>query len=402
MSIVRSPVRSIVRSLIRGVIASSGARTPLQRILALSPSLTWSPLLGSTGWQGTSGGALAASGQPSGLLPDLSQLGGKTQAEWVASAPELVSNPGGPYTETTGYTALNSAVSVVSDALVVTISAGQPYFVAPALTTVVGRLYVVTIPVSDGTYVGGNYYAFASNNSNGSAAFATTPTTGVVAGTLTLTFVATATTTYVGGRANTATTSGTWSAASVSVRELPGNHLRAGTWASPSDAARGTFQNNAINFNGSSQYYSLLNAISITESMTVVRAFKRASAGIRSIGLGAASINLYDAYWLTDNTTATALGNAGAIVGTANTSTGNFVFSSVRNAAATLVRRNGAQIGSTTAPGVANSFGAVGLMNTVYNSGEISFLAVFPTELTGADLALVEQIAASTNSAVLA
>jgi hypothetical protein len=45
---------------------------------------------------------------------------------------------------------------------------------------------------------------------------------------------------------------------------------------------------------------------------------------------------------------------------------------------------------------------SVGLRQGNYNSGEISFLAVFPTELTGADLALVEQIAAATNGAVLA
>ena len=74
----------------------------------------------------------------------------------------------------------------------------------------------------------------------------------------------------------------------------------------------------------------------------------------------------------------------------------------VRRAASTqTIRRNGTQIASGSASAVSGDLSTFGRRSATYNSGEISFLAVFPSELTGADLALVEQIAAATNGAVL-
>lgn len=183
-----------------------------------------------------------------------------------------------------------------------------------------------------------------------------------------------------------------------------GNNLIAGTWASPSNAARGTFQNNAINFDAVNDYYSLLNAINITESMTVVRAFKRASAGIRSLGIAGngAGGTPYDIDWGTDNILRSRIPSGGA--STANTNTGSFVGTISRNSSASSLRLNAAEVLSSSPGTAADNFTVVGARaaGTVYNSGEISFLAVFPTELTGANLALVEQIAAATNGAVLA
>ena len=183
-----------------------------------------------------------------------------------------------------------------------------------------------------------------------------------------------------------------------------GNNLIAGTWASPSDAARGTFQNNAISFSGVDDYYSLLNAISITTNVTVVRAFKRASAGIKSAGIGKSGVAAVprDLLWFTDNEYYVGLGTSQTNTGL-NTSTGSFVATTKRTVSTQEVRLNGSVIVTGSPPSISTStLDQIGLLGTAeYNSGEISFLAVFPTELTGADLTLVEQIAAATNGAVL-
>jgi len=184
-----------------------------------------------------------------------------------------------------------------------------------------------------------------------------------------------------------------------------GNNLIAGTWASPSDAARATLTaGNALNFDGSSDHYSLLNAISITTNMTVVRAFKRASAGISTVGLGISSADFpAEGRWGVGNFNVVALGATQTQSTATFTDTGSFVFTAQRTASVQSLRRNGAGVAlaSSTPPTVSGSFDSLGRLNALYNNGEISFLALFPTELTGADLALVEQIAAATNGATL-
>jgi hypothetical protein len=392
MSIVRSPVRSVVRSPVRGVFGGADTQTDLQRLLALSPSLLIWPANGA-GWQGTSGGTLAASGQPLGLGADLSQLGGKTLGEWLAAptTSELVTN--GSFATATDWT-LGTGWSISGGAAVATGVVPFGNELKQNLSVTSGRIYVISfdLTVTSGTVHG---YLGPNGGTGDLGAYTTSQSVSRVVQ-------------YPGATAQIvfrADVAFTGTIDNISIRELPGNHLRAGTWASPSDAARGTFQNNAINFNGSAHYYSLLNAISITTNMTVVRAFKRASAGIVSQGLGAASAaSTTEAVWFTDNQTYRGLGgvNTPSIV-FVSTATGSFVQTSARNATTETIRRNGAVIGSGSALSVTGSLGEMGRrVAAQYNSGEISFLAVFPTELTGADLALVEQIAAATNGAVLA
>jgi hypothetical protein len=390
MSIVRSPVRSVVRSPVRGVFGGADTQTDLQRLLALSPSLVIWPANGA-GWQGTSGGTLAAPGQPLGLGADLSQLGGKTLGEWLAAptTSELVTN--GEFASDTAWSKGTGWTIIGGQAVATAISSSV---LSQGASLVAGRVYRVTYTVSE--YTSGSVRPIFAGGSNvlGNVRSAVGTYTDVMQ-------AVTGNTLFRMGDFGAGFTG---AVTNISVRELPGNHLRAGTWASPSDAARGTFQNNAINFNGSAHYYSLLNAISITESMTVVRAFKRASAGIRSAGLGATGTSApRDPFWFTSNAIFQSLGGSGSS-GSADTSTGSFVVSGRRNASTQSVRLNGAAYALSvgTAPAVSGSFDLFGRTNIDYNSGEISFLAVFPTELTGADLTLVEQIAAATNSAVLA
>ncbi len=385
MSVVRSPVRSVVRSPVRGVFGAGDTQTDLQRLIALSPSLLIWPANGA-GWQGTSGGTLAASGQPLGLGADLSQLQGKTLSEWLATAPDLFGGTGtfddpAEWTAGTGWAVTGGAAVATAAAL------GQVLRPNPAFAVIAGRAYQIdyTVTATAGA---------VSPNIGG-----TVGTSRPSSGTYSEIIIATNTNEPLFQPRVSAFT-GTID--NVTMRELPGNFYRAGTWASPSDAARGTFQNNAINFDGSADYYSLLSAISITESMTVVRAFKRASAGINNVGLGnAATAQPFDTFWLSDNNTYCALGSTSSTFETGNTATGSYVLSARRNASNQIVRRNGSTVNSISAPSVSGSLDVVGRRTSNYNSGEISFLAVFPTELTGADLTLVEQIAAATNGATL-
>jgi hypothetical protein len=395
MSVVRSPVRSVVRSPVRSVFGGGDTQTDLQRLLALSPSLLIWPANGA-GWQGTSGGTLAASGQPLGLGADLSQLGGKTLSEWLATAPELVTN-GGFDSDTTGWTAGNSAtLSAPSGVFRVENGAANFGTGSQQVTVVAGRVYVATYTASGGT----SGFTLRFGSSAAGTQYASISATGAGQ----VVFTAANTTLFITA-ANSSATLGLFSEYdNISVRELPGNHLRAGTWATPSDAARGTFQNNAINFSGVDDYYSLLNAIPITESMTVVRAFKRASAGINTVGMGTlASATPIEGYWRSaDNLNL--LGLPTERTSAANTSTGSFVTASRRNASALTLRLNGTEVISNTPGAASGSFETIGRRSSVYNSGELSFIMVVDetvNPLTDANLTLVEQIAAGTNGATL-
>jgi hypothetical protein len=186
------------------------------------------------------------------------------------------------------------------------------------------------------------------------------------------------------------------------ILDLSGNGNYA---AAPADGNRSTLNATGWVFDGTDDYYSLLSAVTIPVSVTIVRAFRRPLGLTISAGLGNASANSpYEALWFNENTIFAWLDAAGLIQeSSANASTGAFVVTTRKTLLTQTLRLNGAAV--TTTPTIAvggtqlNSFGR---RNANYNAGEISFLAVFAAELTGADLALVEQIAAGTNGATLA
>ena len=384
--------------------ADGTAYGDLARLIALSPSLLIWPAEGA-GWQGTSGGTLAASGQPLGLGADLSQLGGKTLSEWLATAPELVTASAetpANWTQTNGTLTFSAGVWTFTNT---TASDQRAQFsiTVPNNTLCVFSAEVLS-PSSNTTVNAGRIAAvgYTDTASNGVA------TAEDVWQPINLVVRSTSTTFNIFLEC---ATSGAWGSngdfarfRNLSVKTVAGNHLRAGTWASPSDSARGMFQNNAINFDGVNDYYSLLNAISITTNMTVVRAFKRASAGISAVGLNTTAGGPGDFVWFgSDNGRANQMNNF-VLTAAVSTAGGSFVTSSRRNATTQSIRQNGADVAlnSATAGTVTGSVSLLGRFSTLYNSGEISFVAVFPSELTGADLALVEQIAASTNGTTLA
>jgi hypothetical protein len=264
-----------------GAIGTQG-QTDLQRILALSPSLLIWPEQGA-GWQGTSGGTLAASGQPLGLGADLSQLGGKTLAEWLAAptTAELVTNGAAGFSGTTDWTAISSTISESSGRLSIAGIGAQDPGAASALGGYeAGKTFLIqgTIHSAGGSPANFNYVRLA----NGTGSFAgavgwqgpstyTGPIEAVVS--VPAGWTGMRITVQRGGNPVPAET--TIVLSSISVRELPGNHLRAGTWASPSDAARGTLQSSGgvtwIAPSGVDDQYSFLTALSARAIVARVR-----------------------------------------------------------------------------------------------------------------------------------
>lgn len=262
----------------RGALGAS-SQTALQRILALSASGLWWPQQGS-GWQGTSGGTLAASGQPVGLLPDLSQLGGKTLADWLATAPELVTNGGfdsdTAWTKGTGWTISGGTANFTATGSISNLSQAGSY--------VEGRVYEITVTA---TVVAGQLNCFiGSGGTGGINVFTASGTRSRIvrcAGGTPAVFLQ-ATATFTGTVDN------------ISIRELPGNHLRAGTWASPSDAARGTLQVSAgkswIDPDATNDQYSFLSALSARAIVARVRVPAAYTSNDRFLTNDAESVNV--------------------------------------------------------------------------------------------------------------
>jgi len=253
MSIVRSPVRSVVRSPVRGVFGGADTQTDLQRLLALSPSLLIWPANGA-GWQGTSGGTLAASGQPLGLGADLSQLQGKTLSEWLATATNI---------RNTGATGSAGTVG------------------APSYNTTTGEASLPRVDAANQTFVifsgtASKTYAVEINNTTANAVTVRSGATvlATVAGNTTAVSVVT----IASGQSLAVypSANGVTQTCTINyVKELPGNHLRAGTWASPADAARGTLQVSGgvtwIDPDATSDAYSFLTALSARAIVARVR-----------------------------------------------------------------------------------------------------------------------------------
>jgi hypothetical protein len=184
--------------------------------------------------------------------------------------------------------------------------------------------------------------------------------------------------------------------------DLSGNSNHA---SAPASGNRATLNTTGWVFDGTDDHYNLASAIALSTNMTIIRGFKRASAGIISLGLGtAASAKPYDMIWFNNNIQYSDIGPGGFIVSNAaNTNTGSFVSTLQRDGSAASLRLNGAAVATTfTADTDGASLSTLGRRNTDYSSGELTFLAAFPSKLTGSNLTLVEQIAAASCGATLA
>jgi hypothetical protein len=143
---------------------------------------------------------------------------------------ELVTNTGGPFVTTDGWTAqVDATLSINSGSLRVTNNAAATKRAYFAFTSVVGKSYVfvATVTGSGGGVVGGRLTAGTSlaNESLGTTASA-------ASGPLRLQFVATGTTTFI-QLVNQGTSLGGYAEwASASLKELAGNHATQATAAS--------------------------------------------------------------------------------------------------------------------------------------------------------------------------
>lgn len=331
------------------------------------------------GWQGTSGGAVAGDGNVTGLIPDLSQMGTQTFEAYIAGQPEIAL---AAWTPGAGTTSPSNAQLVFS-------AATSSSYSGIGLEN--GKVYRLVYTITN--YSAGQVFPKFGNSSGPVAA-------------------ANGTFHYVGNCA----TGGPWLYFSAtgfsgtititSIKEIPGNHLRAGTWASPSDTARATRGITSgkwrWNFNGSNNYYSLLTPISVTENMTVIRAFRRASAGVDSVGLGSAGALPHEAWTTTTNVIYSRLGSTVRTQATGQTWTGPNVMTTLKTASFERVRLNGVAFADQAGNTDTTSLTALGLRSTNYNNGDISAAAVFDSELTGNALAAWERYIASLNDAVLA
>jgi hypothetical protein len=164
--------------------------------------------------QDSAGTTAAVAGQVLGRVLD--------QRYSLARGSELVSNPGSPFVNTTGYTSGTSTLQVVSGELELGVT-GAGGGLSITVPTTAGKTYEVLIRLRKGTYTGTTFTVVASNGIPATElALADTTTLYPVM------FVATTTSVNVSVARITADT-GTILVASVSTREIPGSHAIQGT-----------------------------------------------------------------------------------------------------------------------------------------------------------------------------
>lgn len=165
---------------------------------------------------------VTALGQPVGLVLD------KSKGGLASLGSELITN-GGPFTATTGWTAVGGATLTVSSGALKIAQGATDYVTASqAVTTVVGRTYRVTYEyVSDGTSSAA--FLVYARQSQGTSNIVVGPS-GI--GPKTFVFTAVGTTTYIEPGSGTSSDNVYGLLANISVREVPGSHLIQATSAS--------------------------------------------------------------------------------------------------------------------------------------------------------------------------
>lgn len=129
-----------------------------------------------------------------------------------------------------------------------------------------------------------------------------------------------------------------------------------------------------LEFDGVDDFLGLPAPWTLINSMTVYMGFRRAAAGIHSIGFGSFSLSRYhNAWWKPDNKIYDGIGETSLATAAANTATGDFIATSRRNATTELsTRLNGASIIAGASPTLAaSSFGYIGRAASLYTAGRL-------------------------------
>ncbi|OYW72700.1 MAG: hypothetical protein B7Z37_24020 [Verrucomicrobia bacterium 12-59-8] len=180
----------------------------------------------------------------------------------------------------------------------------------------------------------------------------------------------------------------------------PGRHLKAGTWASGADADRPVLARSGKALNmATGKKMGLRTAISVATNQTVIAAVRRPSNGTQTFTIANAAGSRHAFWWWTDNLMysspgATEFNSGGTVASTGN----NFVITTKRNSGGVSVLSNGVERvggGSSTASGSYDSTQFAGNAS----GHELSFLAVFPSELSAGNTTTVQNIAKATNGA---
>ena len=132
--------------------------------------------------------------------------------------------------------------------------------------------------------------------------------------------------------------------------------------------------NPVVNFTPANFEQFIVN-ITIPNSFTIIKVFRRKNSGIHNIGLGGGR---YDPWWYSDNVTYTSAFGSFNTHGTANASTGVFIDSWQKNqTVSSQVWRNGVSVGASQTPQASNSaFITIGRIYTDYNNGAIGLITM--------------------------
>lgn len=143
-------------------------------------------------------------------------------------------------------------------------------------------------------------------------------------------------------------------------------------------------------------------AINVTASYTFLAIFGRASVGINSIpmGVNVSTLRGYPFWWYTDNVQYFQADTAQPSVGSANSNTGTFLFTTTKNDT-TLVenRHSGVVVGTRSSPPasvgrVMDSIGSSNLGGTVTHNGTMGRVEWYPFLLSASLLKRVTHAAA--------
>ena len=204
-----------------------------------------------------------------------------------------------------------------------------------------------------------------------------------------------------------ATTDGSLVAADGGVarwEDKSGNARHATQSTSGNRPQRKTNQQNGLDallFDGTNDRF-VLPSITIPNSHSVFQVYRRASSGIQSFGIASTAgvaIPPFPSTWAGDNILYQISNADFTTHGTANTSTGYFVVSTIRNGTTSIdLRRNAANVATiTTGAGVTNaaslSWNAIGTRDPSFlnmHSGNICEIVVYSSALSTTDRDLVE------------
>jgi hypothetical protein len=204
-----------------------------------------------------------------------------------------------------------------------------------------------------------------------------------------------------------ATTGGDLVAADGAVarwQDKSGNARHATQATSGSRPIRKTNQQNGLDallFDGTNDTFALP-SITIPNSHSVFQVYRRASSGIQSFGIASTDvvpIPPFPSLWAGDNILYQISNDEFTIHGTANTSTGYFVVSTIRNGTTSIdLRRNAANVATVTAGGAVTN-AASGSWNAIavrdagrsnLHTGNLCEIVVYDSALSASDLAAVE------------